>query len=205
MILSLARIVSRVRFCSCHKPFFLLVWYPQLPSNKVTTAFPLTSPVWDQGVRTGLLSMTNSALSCFIHEELMCKSLSVKKMFTIGEVPIDVSSVTSSWAGCYFASICHKSFFLSVWYPQLPSNKVALQTSLLMNMSRDASPKCVSVWPFNYHRSLVFFRLSLVWNSFYTLEIPNLLVCRLPRRYIDQGFSSVLRPEVYELHCRRPK
>ena len=96
MILSLARIVSRVRFCSCHKSFFLLVWYPQLPSNKVTTAFPLTSPVGDQGVRTGLLSMTNRAFSCFIHEELMCTSLSVKKMFTIGEVPIDVSSVTSS-------------------------------------------------------------------------------------------------------------
>ena len=30
--------------------------------------------------------MKNSALLCFIHEELMCKSLSMKKkMFTIGE------------------------------------------------------------------------------------------------------------------------
>ena len=47
-------------------------------------------------MRTGLLSMTNSALSCFIHEELMGKSLSVEKMFTIGEVPIDVSTVKSS-------------------------------------------------------------------------------------------------------------
>ena len=38
------------------------------------------------------------------------------------------------------------------------SMRRTLQTSLLMNMSRDASPKCVSVWPFNYHRSLVSFR-----------------------------------------------
>ena len=35
--------------------------------------------------------------------------------------------------------------------------------------------------------------------SFYTVENPDFLVCRFPRRYIDQrlqSFSSVLRPEV---------
>ena len=56
------------------------------------TAFQLTSPLWREGafwgfqatvpqVRIGLLSMTNSALSCFIHKKLMCKSSSVKKCF----------------------------------------------------------------------------------------------------------------------------
>ena len=59
--------LSRLWFCFCHKSFFLSIWYAQLPSNKVAT------------VRTVLLSMTNSALSCFVHEELMCKSLSVEK------------------------------------------------------------------------------------------------------------------------------
>ena len=35
--------------------------------------------------------------------------------------------------------------------------------------------------------------------SFYSVENPDFLVCRFPRRYIDQrlqSFSSVLRPEV---------
>ena len=71
------------------------------------------------------------------------------------------------------------------------------QTSLLFNMSRDVSPKCVSVWLFSYRRNLVFSSpWSLVWNYSYTVENPNLLGCRLPRRYIDQSFSSVLRHEV---------
>ena len=40
-------------------------------------------------------------------------------------------------------------------------------------------------------------RSEALW-SFYTVQNPNLLVCRFPRRYIDQSlqsFSSVLRPE----------
>ena len=44
----------------------------------------------------------------------------------------------------------------------------------------------------NTVETLSFFSLvgSLVRNSFYTVK--NLLVCWLPRRYIDQSFSSVL-------------
>ena len=34
------------------------------------------------------------------------------------------------------------------------------------------------------------------WNSFYTVENPNLLVCRLNFLPIDQSFSSELRPSV---------
>ena len=35
--------------------------------------------------------------------------------------------------------------------------RLTSQTSLLLNMSRDVSPKCVSVLPFNYRRNLAFF------------------------------------------------
>ena len=38
------------------------------------------------------------------------------------------------------------------------SVRVASQTSLLMNMSRDVSPTCFSVWLFKYRRNLVFFQ-----------------------------------------------
>ena len=38
------------------------------------------------------------------------------------------------------------------------SVSVTSQTSLHMNMSRDVSPTCVSVWLFKYRRSLVFFQ-----------------------------------------------
>ena len=41
-------------------------------------------------------------------------------------------------------------------------------------------------------QNLVFFCWNLAWNSFYTVENPNLLVGRLNFLPIDQSFSSVL-------------
>ena len=85
IILSHARIVSRVRFGFGHLYFFLSVWYPQLISNKFATTSQWMSPVWRQGalwgfqatvslVRTGCYrSMTNTVI--IVHE----------KMFTKGE------------------------------------------------------------------------------------------------------------------------
>ena len=38
-----------LKFCFCHKSFFLLVWYPRLPSNNVATTLQLTDffcPFW---------------------------------------------------------------------------------------------------------------------------------------------------------------
>ena len=46
-----------------------------------------------------------------------------------------------------------------------------------------------------YRRNLAFTPWNLAWNSFYTVEIPNLFVCRLNSPPIDQSFSSVLRPK----------
>ena len=47
-----------------------------------------------------------------------------------------------------------------------------------------------------YRRNLVFSPWNLAWNSLYTVENPNLSVCRLNSPPIGQSFSSVLRPEV---------
>ena len=44
-----------------------------------------------------------------------------------------------------------------------------------------------SAFPFSY---LVFFPWNLAWNSLYTVENPNLLVCRLNSPQIGQRFSS---------------
>ena len=43
--------------------------------------------------------------------------------------------------------------------------------------------------------------IEAIWASIFK-KGATILVCQLPRRYIDQSFSSVLRPEVCELHCR---
>ena len=47
-----------------------------------------------------------------------------------------------------------------------------------------------------YRRNLVFLPWNLAWNSFYTVENLNLLVCRLNSPPIDQNFSSVLRRSI---------
>ena len=81
IILSHARIVSRVRFGFGHLSFFLSVWYPQLISNKFATTSQWMSPVWRQGalwgfqatvslVRTGCYrSMTNTVI--IVHEKCL--------------------------------------------------------------------------------------------------------------------------------------
>ena len=47
-----------------------------------------------------------------------------------------------------------------------------------------------------YRQNLVFSPWNLAWNSLYTVENPNLSVCRLNFPPIGQSFSSVLQPEV---------
>ena len=50
-----------------------------------------------------------------------------------------------------------------------------------------------------YPGNLVFFSWNLAWNSLYTVEKANLLVCRLNSTPIDQNFSSVLLPSEVSL------
>ena len=47
-----------------------------------------------------------------------------------------------------------------------------------------------------YRGNLVFSHWNLAWNSLYTVENPNLSVCRLNSPPIGQSFGSVLQPEV---------
>ena len=52
---------------------------------------------------------------------------------------------------------------------------------------------------FTRGRFFVFFFLA--WKSFFTMENPNLLVCRLNSLPIDQSFCSALRPEARTTGC----
>ena len=65
--------------------------------------------------------------------------------------------------------------------------RLTSQTSLL-NMSGDMFLQ--SAFQFG------FYRRNLAWNSFYSVENLNLLVCRLNSPPIDQNFSSVLRRSI---------
>ena len=101
-------------------------------------------------VRTGLVSMTNTVI--IVRE----------KMFTIGESrPItgtqEKRREMQQWSnhGSNLGQNFQKRAKIKIQV------RVTLQTSFELNVSGDVSPKCVSVWLFNYRQNLVFFPSSL--------------------------------------------
>ena len=129
-----------LQLCFCHKSFFLLVWYPRLPSNEVATTLQLT----DFFARFGRQEM-------ILARNIDCRSKTLKQFGPVASKYERKSRYKSIFQCislrrqvCVCRPIWFSRVFCSVWLFTVETSSCFLKSSLEFNSHR-GQPKCIGV------------------------------------------------------------
>ena len=110
------------------------------------------------------------ALSCFIHERLICENLLAESRANHGQLLLQISrsrKCKNSGTLKQFGPIFSKKRAKIKIQEQFSVRFTSQTNCLLMNMSRDVSRTHITVWLFNYPRNLVFFQPEVQFGIHY--------------------------------------